>query len=171
MSVWGRNPNTPERECSECGYLWSLDIPEAVDLVDGAADRYARLFADGIGSRSEDPARWSPTAYLWHVVDVLRFGTERLWTLTLDAGSGVPGWDQDALAAIRHYEKLSPAVGLRALQVAAVDWVEAATEAPRSARVEHPVFGTLTTEDSIRRNGHEVHHHALDIQRAVEAVG
>ena len=171
MSGQARTDTHPsERICSECGYLWSLDVDEAVGLVEGAADRYAGVFSDGIGSRCEDPGRWSATGYLWHVVDVLRFGTERLWTLTLDAGLGVPGWDQDAMAAVRHYDRLSTTVGLRALGVAARDWVEAASEAPRAAQVEHPVLGTLTTEDSIRRNGHEVHHHALDIQRAVAPV-
>lgn len=158
-----------EEKCQGCGYLWSVSLDEAVSLVEGAADRYTRLLAGGGGGRSEGPGRWSATGYLWHIVDVLRFGTERLWTLTLDAGSGIPGWDQDALAAVRHYDKLSAAVGLRALQVAARDWVQAAREAPRTAQVEHPVFGTLTTGDSIRRNAHEVHHHQLDIQRALAA--
>ena len=147
-----------EQRCSGCGYLWSISIDEAIGLVEGAADRYAHLLAEGVGPGSEDPARWSATGYLWHIVDVIRFGTERLWTLALDPASGIPGWDQDALAAVRNYEKLSAAVGLRALRVSVRDWVQAANEAPRSARVEHPVFGALTTVDSIRRNAHEVHH-------------
>ena len=162
-------PQAESGHCAECGFLWSISIEEAIRLVGGASDRYARLLADGGGARSEDPDHWSATGYLWHVVDIIRFGTERLWTLTLEPGAGVPGWDQNVLAEARHYEKLSLVVGLRALSVALQDWVAAAMDAPPSAEVQHPVLGTITTDESIRRNAHEVQHHELDILRTLAA--
>jgi hypothetical protein len=102
-------------------------------------------------------------------VDVLRYGTERLWTLTLDPEAGVPGWDQEEMARARRYEKLSPKVGIVALRAVASEWVRAATVAPREATVSHPSLGEITTSASILRNAHEVHHHEADIRSALIA--
>ena len=68
-----------------------------------------------------------------------------------------------------HYDKLSTVVGLQALRVATMNWVAAAREVPLTAVLEHPEFGTLTAIDSVRRNAHEVDHHACDIERALTA--
>jgi len=153
--------------CADCGFDWSLSSDKAILLVQAAPERYSAILANGAGPRSEDPTRWSATGYLWHVVDVIRLGTERLWALTHDAESGVPGWDEEALAAARRYEQLSWVVGLRALTVAVAEWTGAAREAPASAEVAHPAFGRLSSHDSIVRNAHEVHHHARDIEGAL----
>jgi hypothetical protein len=104
--------------------------------------------------------------YVWHLVDVLRIGTERLLTLTHDPDRGITCWDENALARDRHYHELSPVVGLIALTSAARDWVTAALAAPASARVRHPQFGMLGAAEVITRNAHEVHHHLWDIRRA-----
>lgn len=154
--------------CADCGFDWSMSPDDAIRLVEAAPDRFAKLLSGGVGPRSEDPSRWSERGYLWHVVDVLRLGTDRLWTLTLDAPSGVPGWDEEALAVARRYERLSPIVGLRALDVAVGDWVRAAHETPPSAEVTHPVFGGISTQDAIVRNAHEVQHHARDIEQTID---
>jgi hypothetical protein len=103
--------------------------------------------------------------YLWHLVDVLRIGTERLLTLTHDPERGVACWDENALAKARRYEQLSPAVGLIVLRSAAREWSDAAQAAPVSAEVHHPQFGTLGAVEIIRRNAHEIHHHLMDINR------
>jgi hypothetical protein len=145
-----------------------MSSDEAIKLVEAASDRYSEMLADGAGPRSDDPKQWSATGYLWHVVDVIRLGTERLWTLTLDAPSGIPGWDEEALAAARRYEQLAPIVGLRALDVAVGDWVRAARETPPSAEVMHPAFGAISTHDAIVRNAHEIQHHARDIAQAID---
>jgi len=172
-----QTPPTGTGTCEECGFDWSLPIQEAVALVRGSPERCALLFA-GTGPQealreaaardhSADPGRWSPAAYLWHLVDVIRFGTERLWTLALDPEAGVPGWSQEEVAAARRYDGLSVAVGLRALEVAVGDWADAARGAPRGALVVHPELGAVSTEDSIRRNAHEIQHHELDILRGL----
>jgi DinB family protein len=167
----GNMPRKPEEErCPECGYLWLISFDEAVDLIEAAADRYEGLVVAGGDARSAgNSGEWSASGYLWHVVDAIRFGTERLWTLTLDEGTRLPGWNQVDLAAARHYDKLSTVVGLRALRVATRNWVDAAREVPLTAMVEHPEFGTMTAIDSVRRNAHEVDHHARDIERALTA--
>lgn len=156
---------TPGNEdCSECGFRWSVSVDDAIEVVQGAPDRYSALLI-GASDPVPHPGRWSPREYLWHTVDVLRLGTERLWTIALQPGSRVPGWDQDALAEARRYKDLSIPVGLHTLSKTVTDWVDAARDTPSSGWVEHPSLGALSTGDSIRRNAHEVHHHERDIRR------
>jgi len=109
--------------------------------------------------------RWSASMYVWHLVDVLRIGTERLFTLAHDPGRGITCWDENALAEARRYRQLSPGVGLIVLRSAAQEWAEAASKAPAEAMVRHPEFGDLGAVEIIRRNAHEVHHHLMDINR------
>ncbi len=157
---------SPPNRCPECGFSWSVPIDEAIALVEASPERFTALIARASAGPVTTPSEtWSPTGYLWHVVDVLRFGTERSWTLVSDPEVGVPGWDADTMAAARSYERLSPRVGLRALGRAARDWVDAARVVPLDARVSHPALGTIDGATSIRRNAHEVHHHAFDIDR------
>jgi DinB superfamily len=101
--------------------------------------------------------------YVWHLVDVLRIGAERLLTLRLDPTRGIPCWDENLLAEARRYAQLSPGVGLAALEVAARQWLDTVAETP-DADIEHPQYGTLSTADLIRRNAHEVQHHLGDIR-------
>ena len=103
--------------------------------------------------------------YVWHLVDVLRIGAERLFTLTHDPGRGITCWDENALAEALRYEQLSPGVGLIVLRSAAREWVKAASNAPAETTVRHPEFGNLGALEITRRNAHEVHHHLMDINR------
>jgi hypothetical protein len=74
------------------------------------------------------------------------------------------------LAEVRQYDRLSPRVAVVAYEAAASAWVAVANLVPVDASVEHPEFGTLTAEDIIRRNAHEVQHHELDIRRGLKAT-
>jgi len=155
--------------CEECGFDWTIPVDDAIGLVEGSPARIGELFHDRPRREAagDDDGRWSPSAYVWHLVDVLRFGTERLWTMTLEPGASVPGWDQDAVAAVRRYDAQSAEVGLRALGPAASAWAEAARATPADAWVAHPVLGRLAAADAIRRNAHEAHHHELDVRRGL----
>ena len=73
-------------------------------------------------SEAVEPGLWSASRYVWHTVDVLRFGTERLWTISADPSFGVPSWDENVVAEVRSYDALSPVVGLIALIAAARAW-------------------------------------------------
>ena len=101
--------------------------------------------------------------YVWHLVDVLRIGTERLLTLRHDPDRGIVCWEENALAEARRYQRLSPAVGLIVLRSAAREWTTAAQAAPAGVQVRHPQFGILGAVEIIRRSAHEVHHHLADI--------
>ena len=155
-----------EPVCAECGFDWGSPREAAIDLVAAGPDAMAGALADVVDPMCQAGGRWSASMYVWHLVDVLRIGTERLLTLTHDPASGITCWDENALARDRHYHRLSLVVGLIAFRSAAREWVTAALAAPVTAQARHPVFGMLGAVDVMRRNAHEVHHHLWDIHRA-----
>lgn len=159
----------PEAEsCRECEFDWNITPRAAITLVASSSERIATLFEGAEQAmRRPAPAVWSPSAYLWHLVDVLRIGSDRLLTTSLDPAMGIPCWDENALAEVRQYHRLSPRVGVLAYETAVSAWVAVANRVPIEASVEHPEFGTLTGEDIIRRNAHEVQHHELDMRRGL----
>jgi hypothetical protein len=156
-------PHSPV--CEECGFAWTVSRNDAIELVarlpENAADAVARIDQP----MQQFGERWSASMYVWHLVDVLRIGTERLLTLAHDPGRGLTCWDENALAEIRRYRQLSPAVGLIVLPAAAQEWAAVASQAPAEAVVRHPEFGDLGALEVIRRNAHEAHHHLMDINR------
>lgn len=156
--------------CAECEFNWHLATADAVSLVTTSPTRIATVFKGSEeATRRPSPEVWSPSAYLWHLIDVLRIGSDRLLTASIDPAAGIPCWDENALAEVRQYDRLSPQVAVVAYEAAALAWVAVANRVPVDASVEHPVFGTLTAEDIIRRNAHEVQHHELDIRRGLKA--
>lgn len=161
----------PEAErCVECGFSWSIVPADAIALVDSSPTRNKSALGDADRAKERPTAGvWSPSEYLWHLVDVLRIGRERLLTISTDPAGGIPCWDENALAEVRHYDALSPLVGLVAYESAAHEWVALARTVPVEGSVEHPEFGMLTAGDIMRRNAHEVQHHELDIRRGLMA--
>jgi hypothetical protein len=160
----------PTGTCAGCGFDWAGDLATCRATVASGPEAYAALVAlhldDGVlGNPGPPDAPWSATEYLWHVVDVVRFGAERMWTLAFDPGFGVEPWDENRMAAARGYGRLSPAAGLRCLDGATRDWLDALAAVPDGRRTPHPEMGILTALDVARMNGHEVHHHRLDLQR------
>ncbi|HWF14716.1 MAG TPA: DinB family protein [Acidimicrobiales bacterium] len=158
----------PLGTCSECAFDWEM---AAYEMLVGQCVRNVAVFG-GVLSRIDpavavEPGLWSASRYVWHTVDVLRVGTERLWTISADPSFGVPEWDENVLADVRRYDSLSPMVGLIALIAAAEDWRTAALEAPHDVATPHPEAGSICAFDIVQRNAHEVCHHLWDIQRAL----
>jgi hypothetical protein len=155
-----------EGQCLECNFDWS---ESSYDLLVGRCVQEVALFG-AVLARTDPadpvaPGLWSASRYVWHTVDVLRFGTERLWTLGSDPSFGVPVWDENVMAGVRSYDNLSPIVGLIALIDIANTWKDAALDAPRDVTTPHPEAGTISAFDIVQRNAHEVRHHLWDIQR------
>ena len=150
--------------CAECGFAWDVPFDDALAIVEAAPRWFAKAF-DGAQFAVPPAGTWSATAYLWHVVDVLRLGTERLLILTLDPRRGIAPWDADEMARARNYEAKSPAVGHRVLADAAREWLEAARATPRYVSAAHPEFGTMDAHSCAVRNAHEVVHHVMDVRR------
>ena len=152
--------------CPGCGYSWAQPVDDAIAVVadlPAGIERVVDLDAPAV-RRAPAPRTWSQVAYIWHLVDVMSVGTERLWTIADDPAQGLRCWDENALAEVRQYERQSPRVGLRALRAAVDRWVEAALEADPDAATTHDGDGTMTAADVIRRNAHEAIHHLRDIR-------
>ncbi len=163
-----RSWEVPAGPCPECAFDW--DETSYEHLV-GQCVRNVAVFG-AVLSRVEpaeavEPGLWSASRYVWHTVDVLRFGTERLWTISADPAFGVPLWDQNIMADVRSYDELSPVVGLIALIAAAEAWRTSALEAPHDVSTPHPEAGTIRAFDIVQRNADEVCHHLWDVQRAL----
>jgi hypothetical protein len=165
-SSWAR----PEGTCAECEFDWALS---SYEVLVGQCVRNVAVFGAVLSridpAAAVEPGLWSASRYVWHTVDVLRFGTERLWTVSVDPSFGVPEWDENVVADVRRYDSLSPIVGLVALIAAADAWRTAALEAPHDVSTPHPEAGAICAFDIVQRNAHEVCHHLWDVQRALPA--
>jgi hypothetical protein len=154
--------------CVECAFDW--DEADYEDLI-GQCVRGVAVFGEVLSNIDPaapvEPGLWSASRYVWHTVDVLRFGTERLWTISADPTFGVPSWDENLIADTRSYDQLSPVVGLIALIAAVQAWRTAAMEAPHDVQTPHPEAGALCAFDIVRLNAHEVCHHLWDVQRGL----
>jgi hypothetical protein len=154
--------------CAECQFDWG---ETDYDNLTGQCVHAVAVFGEVLSridpALAVEPGLWSASRYVWHTVDVLRFGTERLWTISADPSFGVPSWDENVLAEVRSYDDLSPVVGLIALISAALTWREAAMEAPHDVVTPHPEAGEIRAFDIVQRNAHEVCHHLWDVQRGI----
>lgn len=164
-------PGTRERPpnpCLECGFDWAQ---AGYELLVGQCMHNVAVFGSVLSQIDPEaavgPGLWSASRYVWHTVDVLRFGTERLWTISADPSFGVPTWDENVLADVRSYDQLSPFVGLIALIAAADGWRTAALEAPPDVTTPHPEAGAIGAFEVVQRNAHEVCHHLWDVCRAI----
>jgi hypothetical protein len=156
--------------CPECQFDWDQDdFDELVGQCVWGVAVFGEYLSRLDPSAPVEPGLWSASRYVWHTVDVLRFGAERFWTLSVDPSFGVPAWDENVMAEHRAYDQLSPFVGLVAMISAAETWRTAALEAPRDVRTPHPEAGTIDAFDLVQRNAHEVWHHLWDVQRGLPA--
>ncbi len=158
-------PSSERERCPECAFSWTTGVDDAIAMVAGSPSLFSHALGSVDPSVSVGPGVWTPGQYLWHMVDVLRIGTERLWTLTVDAGATLPAWDENELAKARDYADLSPTAGVVAYAHAAEDWVQAARQAPPEGRAPHPELGTITTTDVVLQCAHEAQHHLLDMEQ------
>ncbi|MGH3627529.1 MAG: DinB family protein [Sciscionella sp.] len=152
-----------EPMCAECRFDWAVSATDAVASVAGCPETYEAALATAHPQAATEDGRWSAGMYLWHVVDVLRIGAERLWTISLDPAAGIPDWDENVLAAARDCSTLSIKVGLHALRQAVADWTATASATTPDLTIQHDLFGEIKALDILRRNVHEVKHHLLDI--------
>jgi hypothetical protein len=160
--------------CHECGYDWTLSVEDARGIVAGAPARCAELIGDRWEeARAKPDARtWSPSGYVWHMADAIGIWSERLAALASDPGSPLVGFDQDDLADVRGYDRLSPIAGVWAFERRVRDWNEALGSHPDPDRsLEHPDFGAWTIAAVIRWMGHDLFHHLHDIERIMGPAG
>lgn len=154
--------------CPTCAHDLGRPGADHLEVITGAPQRFRRALA-GVGQAvaATPPAdgSWPAVAYLWHVVDVLRLGADRLWALVLDPDVPIAPWDADELASARRYRVLGVHSGLHALEHAARHWADAYRSCPPTAVAHHPEIGPMTRDVLAGHNAHEVVHHAHDVAR------
>jgi hypothetical protein len=154
--------------CAECGFSWSTAGDRAlVEVTDGPA-RFARLLDERDASVVPAPLVWSPSAYVWHVGDVVRAWAERLHSLGSDPPAAWAGFDPDEVARARRYDALPASTGPWAL-ARSVDALVLSLEALSiGTPFVHPEWGNGTVEDALRWLAHETVHHELDVRRGLD---
>jgi hypothetical protein len=164
VSDWGRS--VYGNPCRGCGYEWSIDVNDAIQLVRLIPERYARLIGDADGSRHGAGLDWSSGAYVCHVTDNLRIWAERLVAVTRGSDWPIAQYDSDLLARARNYEAVALEGALWSLSDSVSAWVSAVAGAEAHEVVlRHPERGLQTVSDVVRNNAHDAHHHAWDIER------
>jgi len=164
MSDWGRGYYGDP--CRECGYSWSIEVDDAVRLIQAVPERYAALIGEGDGSARGAGLEWSSGAYVCHVADNLRIWAERLVGAARGSSRPVAPYDADLLARARNYGAVPVEGALWSVRLAAAAWEEA-VELGATGRVvlAHPERGPQTVSDVVRNNAHDAYHHAWDIER------
>jgi hypothetical protein len=160
------NAGTSSR-CAECGFSWECDAPTALSIIDAAADRFEDLLPGDAADAPVAAERWSPSAYVWHVGDLVRAWAERLHSLGVAPTTPWAGFDPDELAHARHYEALPPTTAAWALARAAEALHHSLDELDPDLAFEHPEWGQGTVTDALRWLAHEVEHHDLDVRRGL----
>jgi hypothetical protein len=152
---------------AECGFSWLTEPDAALGAVERAPDRFAELLAGVDGTVAPAPEVWSPSAYVWHVSDLVRAWAERLHSLGADPQAAWAGFDPDELAAARHYDALPQVSGPWAVARSA-DALRTSLEPLASdTAFAHPEWGRGTVADALRWVAHEAVHHELDVRRGL----
>ena len=174
----GANPAGPEnawwREeygepCRECGFDWDESAEAAVAAVERLPGTFAALLAGAAGGEVPPGCTWSAKAYVFHVADNLRIFSERLEGVFAGAHTTLAAYDQDELAAARHYDAMSLQSALWSVRTATETWVAAARESlTRPFTYQHAERGELNAAEITRGPGHDALHHYWDVTRAVQ---
>lgn len=153
--------------CPQCGFDWAMPPDEARRLIATSPARTRELIGDrwADARRRHDPPLWSPSAYVWHMADALGIWSERFIALELDPDTGIVGFDQDLLAEVRSYDRLSPMAAMWAYERRARDFIETADRHEPDVSFIHPDFGPWTIGEVVRWLAHEMYHHEEDIRR------
>jgi hypothetical protein len=154
--------------CRECGFDWSLDPESVIAQVEALPDRFAALLDGRAGDELAPGASWSAKAYVFHVADNLRIFAERLNGVAAGGSNALAAYDQDELAAARHYDEMSVQSALWALRTSAAEWASAARDAlARPTEYLHAERGLLDAAEITRAPAHDAVHHCWDVTRAV----
>ena len=101
MNDWGAQ--TWGEPCRECGFSWDTPADQALATMTTVPARFRAVTDDATGTETGAGLTWSVGAYVCHVADNLRVFAERLVGVTRSGNPQVAAYDQDELAAARHY--------------------------------------------------------------------
>jgi hypothetical protein len=153
--------------CTECGFSWKTPAHECLSRIRAAPERFGALLEGRDAMGSPEGGGWSPSAYTWHVADLVRAWAERLHAFSIDPSLPWAGFDPDELAAARSYGELPQVTGPWALAGSTEAFMRVVSPVDVDAAFDHPEWGRGTIADALRWLAHEAVHHELDIRRGL----
>jgi len=156
--------------CRECGFDWSIDPETAVVAVEALPGAWADLLRGTRGDAVAPGTTWSAKAYVFHVADNLRIFAERLEGVRAGGPRDLVGYDENQLAAARHYEEMSLPAALWSIAQAVPAWAAASRAAlAAGSTFGHSERGELSASEIVRAPAHDTLHHDWDVRRAVRS--
>jgi hypothetical protein len=154
--------------CRDCGFEWSQSARDAIAAVERAPARFAALLAGASGDEVPRGCTWSAKAYVFHVADNLRIFAERLEGVRAGGPRSLIGYEENELAAARHYEEMSVPAAQWSIANAVPLWAAASRAAlDAGTTFAHSEYGELTAAEIVRAPAHDAVHHLWDVSRAV----
>jgi hypothetical protein len=140
-----------------------------VAAVPGRLDALVAARPGTTGGERHPDLGWTVAGYVAHVGDNLRIWAERLAGITAGGPTAIVAFDEDAMAAVRSYDRLSwPAVRW-SLERAVRDWRDALAAAPPDLVMQHSERGAIGLDEITRMTAHDAVHHAWDVERTLAA--
>jgi hypothetical protein len=168
VSEWGASVYGDP--CAACGFSWTVGVGDAIVLVARVPANYGRDLVGASGTEQHPELDWSVSAYVSHVADNLRIWAERLVGIAAGAPLEVAGYDENALAEARGYQRIPLQSALWSLSRSVAGWQYAVGQTRRTGVVlVHPERGGQTLADVVLSNAHDAVHHRWDIDRSLRA--
>jgi hypothetical protein len=157
-----------DSSCAECGFSWLTAGDDALAEVRDGPARFTLLLEGRDATVAPASGVWSPSAYVWHVADLVRAWSERLHSLAADPSAAWAGFDPDELARARRYDALPVTTGPWALARSVEALVLSLEPLAIDTEFLHPEWGSGTVADALRWLAHETVHHHLDVRRGLD---
>lgn len=153
--------------CDECNFDWNTSLLEGVRIIDQLSGN-ARTLIDGMGEaayRRPEPAVWSANEYVWHLADAFRMGSEWLHDIRIREHPTHYAVDNDALAAVRHYQNLPIDLGIWSLEQSCRLFIDEAVRVDPDRTCHYHDWQDVTAAQVVSFLVHEAVHHLFDLGR------
>ena len=153
--------------CSECGFDWDLPLLEGLRVID-ALPASAREIVEQAGEaayRKPENGGWSANEYVWHLADAFHSSSEWLHDIRTRDHPTHYALDNDALAAVRGYERLPVELGLWSLERSCRLFVDEAARTDPTRTCYYYDWQDVTAAQVVSFLMHDAVHHLYDLER------
>ena len=161
--------------CADCGFAWDTPILDGLRLIDQLPER-ARATVGDMGEEAYQrpaPEVWSANEYVWHLADAFRSAAEWIHDIRVRDHPTHYAIDNDALAAVRGYDRMPVEIGLWSLQEACRLFIQEAAITDPDRTCYYHDWQDVTAAQVVGFLAHEAVHHLHDLERigAREEIG
>jgi|SRR5579875_1539857 len=159
--------------CPECGFDFATETAEGLRIISRLpedAGGIAESMGDAVYRRPEEGV-WSANEYVWHLADTLRLSAEWLHDMRVREHPTHYAVDNDAMAAVRGYNKLPVALGLWSLAEASPLFIDQAVRCDPTRTCYYSEWRDVTAAEVVSFLTHEAVHHIHDLTRMSAVLG